>query len=1073
MVGGEMISGIAKALRKMAGRRMECDSSPRVIVDEKLLCEEEIVDCVERYEYKHPSYNLVERTEAAVSWSDYPDPRYYRLEDMTWASRSSKKKQVKIIIAGDLLCQEGILNAYALKKGEGFDFSPCFKYLAPILKSADLSIGNLETPISKTAPYRGEIITHEGPFFCNAPVEYLKAIKDAGFDMVTTANNHTIDAGVRGLIETVNECRSAKLIQTGTFTDASNKFEIVDICGIKVGFTAFSSAYNTMDENMTRKGRIRLLNTYSKNRAISIIEKMKEMGAEYTVCFPHWGKEYETKPSIKQRNIAAELAEVGYDCIIGSHSHVLQDFSVLEGGIPVVYSLGNILSSLNNAAKAKQLSQYPALCMLTLSRTLSGVKGEISFIPCRIVKNLGDIPYTVLPFCPEMNKDPLAKEALEEAPEKVAGYLGVSVDDLELDYRLPTGAFGSDIASLGEFCKKEYLREGLLAKLKSSPTAPKSVAMLQNPGYEGFEKDSNSLYHLEENSYELVGIHGKASIVRASKAVKGLPVRTIGRFLGENNQVRLFYTAPSVRVIDSNAFSGFKALESVRLYSGLREIRECAFCDCPNLTGIRIPNNCKIIGERAFANCPKLLSVLIPVSVFSIADSAFEGSRNVTIFCEAESVAEYFAKRNNIPFKIMPLKLPDVNIKSYDTQSWSMFESDQSLPADAPHPWPIRNACRLLGYPLPGSAVCGNQPSYYLGHDSIEPTIQNLKKLLGDEFPYISEEDLNKRFRLFREEYALQADMNQNDTDFMVYFADWLLHARSRGFGHHCYFVYELYKKEIEIRDTFLNAGYRKEVARICAPRAYRGVFGDKASFNRRFSDYVHRDWVDATSCSYEEFCAFAQRNPKFFAKPVRGTGGRGAHVVKVDGSELRAIFDQCREENVICEEVVQQHDRLCEFNSSTLNTIRVTTLLCADGIPRIMLAAVRFGRKGNCADNFHSGGMGAVVDVDTGKVTSTAVDMYHQRFAVHPDSKMDIVGFEIPEWEKVKDAAINAALVVPELRHVGWDVAVRKDGRIELIEGNCMPGYDMMQSPDQIGKRGRYEEYIPALKKIRSKTKK
>lgn len=137
------------------------------------------------------------------------------------------------------------------------------------------------------------------------------------------------------------------------------------------------------------------------------------------------------------------------------------------------------------------------------------------------------------------------------------------------------------------------------------------------------------------------------------------------------------------------------------------------------------------------------------------------------------------------------------------------------------------------------------------------------------------------------------------------------------------------------------------------------------------------------------------------------------------------------------------------------------------------MLAAVRFGRKGNCADNFHSGGMGAVVDVETGKVTSTAVDMYHQRFAVHPDSEMNIVGFEIPEWEKVKEAALCAALVVPELKHVGWDVAVRKDGRVELIEGNCMPGYDMMQSPDQIGKRGRYEEYIPALKKNRSKVKK
>lgn len=219
---------------------------------------------------------------------------------------------------------------------------------------------------------------------------------------------------------------------------------------------------------MTRKGRIRLLNTYSKTRATDIIEKMRESGAEYTVCFPHWGKEYETRPSIKQKQVAAELAEIGYDCIIGSHSHVLQDYSVFENGTPVAYSLGNILSSLNNAAKAKQLSQYPALCVLTLSRSLSDIRGEVKFIPCRIMKNLGDVPFTVLPFCPEMNKDPLAREALKEAPEKVASYLGVSVHDLELDYCLSEGVFGSDIGSLGEFCKKQYLQEGVLSRKKFS-----------------------------------------------------------------------------------------------------------------------------------------------------------------------------------------------------------------------------------------------------------------------------------------------------------------------------------------------------------------------------------------------------------------------------------------------------------------------------------------------------------------------------------------------------------------------------------------------------------------------------
>lgn len=100
----------------MTGKRVECNSSPQVIVDERLLSEEEIEDRVERYEYKHPSYNLVKRADASISWEDYTEPRYQRLEDSTWASKLPRKKQVKIIIAGDLLCQEGILNACKLKK---------------------------------------------------------------------------------------------------------------------------------------------------------------------------------------------------------------------------------------------------------------------------------------------------------------------------------------------------------------------------------------------------------------------------------------------------------------------------------------------------------------------------------------------------------------------------------------------------------------------------------------------------------------------------------------------------------------------------------------------------------------------------------------------------------------------------------------------------------------------------------------------------------------------------------------------------------------------------------------------
>ena len=127
------------------------------------------------YEYKAPSYRLHEPRMSPEDLS--AAPARFSFSDGRWVPVSSlpgaRPGRARVLIAGDLLCQEGMTEAFRTKAGR-FDFSLCFEAVRPVLQAADLVIGNLETPVDECAPYRGEILTHEGPFFCNGPLIVLR-----------------------------------------------------------------------------------------------------------------------------------------------------------------------------------------------------------------------------------------------------------------------------------------------------------------------------------------------------------------------------------------------------------------------------------------------------------------------------------------------------------------------------------------------------------------------------------------------------------------------------------------------------------------------------------------------------------------------------------------------------------------------------------------------------------------------------------------------------------------------------------------------------------------------------------
>lgn len=287
------------------------------------------------------------------------------------------------------------------------------------------------------------------------------------------------------------------------------------------------------------------------------------------------------------------------------------------------------------------------------------------------------------------------------------------------------------------------------------------------------------------------------------------------------------------------------------------------------------------------------------------------------------------------------------------------------------------------------------------------------------------------------------------------------------GTAREDYFQYEFYKKNNRGRREFITHGRSAEIHAICNDPEKSKIFVDKDKFAEVFRAYIGRDIIDMHAASFEEFQYFCRVHERAFQKPRGGTYGRGVGVIELHHVEdEERLFYTLKKEDVLLEEVIVQHDSLAAFNPTSLNSMRVVTIVGADGIPQIMPGAVlRIGRKGKVADNFHHNGIAAQIDIRTGIVCSAGIDKEGNRYVMHPDAELPIIGFAIPAWDEVRQTVLEAAKVVPEVRFVGWDVAVTREGKAILIEGNNRADPDVGQMSDGIGK---WPEYKAELEKIR-----
>lgn len=240
----------------------------------------------------------------------------------------------------------------------------------------------------------------------------------------------------------------------------------------------------------------------------------------------------------------------------------------------------------------------------------------------------------------------------------------------------------------------------------------------------------------------------------------------------------------------------------------------------------------------------------------------------------------------------------------------------------------------------------------------------------------------------------------------------------------------------------------------------YVHFFQDKAEFNKKFEKYLKRDWVLIKNENQRDlFEKFIEGKEDFIIKPIDGTHGDG--VKKLPAT--MESFDQSKDViPYLAEERIIQVEEMAALNPTSVNTIRAITFV-KDGKVTLIAAYLRMGRDG-VVDNFCNGGMLTPIDIETGVISCPAVDGENNAYSQHPITHKSIVGFKIPQFDEIRKMVLDAATFVPEVRYVGWDVAVSVKGPC-LIEGNEYPGHVFYNfpehHPDGMGSRHVFEKVM------------
>jgi poly-gamma-glutamate synthesis protein (capsule biosynthesis protein) len=317
--------------------------------------------------------------------------------------QSKPTDKVTVVATGDVLLHERLWTT-AKRDGDNghWDFAPLMSSVKPLVQKADLAIAHLETPLARDGgPYHGY------PLF-QGPPQIATALKQTGYDLCTTASNHSFDGGAAGIDRTLDTLDKVGLKHAGTARSRAEaeQITIVDVGGVKVASLSFTFGFNGLpypNGETWRAGKI-------STKTIKLkAQEARDRGADLVLVSCHWGTEYSNKLNDQQREVAPQLlADSNIDLVIGHHAHVVQPMEEFDGKW-VAYGLGNLVAAHRepNSTKAEGL-----LARFTFTRIGDRWTTDAEYAPLLMTD---DLPVRVLDVRRELAKDTPRRSRLELA----------------------------------------------------------------------------------------------------------------------------------------------------------------------------------------------------------------------------------------------------------------------------------------------------------------------------------------------------------------------------------------------------------------------------------------------------------------------------------------------------------------------------------------------------------------------------------------------------------------------------------------------------------------------------------
>ncbi len=331
-----------------------------------------------------------------------------------------KDMTVTISVTGDVMVHMPQVRSAFDSSSNSYDFTSVFEEIKPYISSSDISIANLETVIA------GNEYGFSGFPRFNSPEELLKALNDTGFDILSTANNHSIDKGKKGIINTIDNIEKYNMVSVGTYKESTDRVLIKEINGIKLGILAYTYGCNGLEVLLTEEELDYMVNIIDEERIRNDIKLTEDMGVDMTIVLMHWGNEYQLEPSEEQILLGSNMITWGADIILGSHPHVIQRSEIIEHNGErkfIIYSMGNFISNQRRETMKNSRRKYTEdgiIVTLTLEKDSSmgrtSIK-DVDYIPTWVYRysENGKLMYKIMPTIDYMDNSNDNIQILDES----------------------------------------------------------------------------------------------------------------------------------------------------------------------------------------------------------------------------------------------------------------------------------------------------------------------------------------------------------------------------------------------------------------------------------------------------------------------------------------------------------------------------------------------------------------------------------------------------------------------------------------------------------------------------------